>query len=261
MIGLGPSERSELRHLLGRLSARPAHAAQPTTADAIEVRRVVELLNQDGRHHRAHPSAGGVRRSGTSRRLHILLLNQSDRRVAKLRVRRWPAVAAILGAILLTVTSGTISRDYARLRHQRATIAALDEKVVSNEALLDHYGARVREISDEIESWRLARIVEPLRRDSGPDRPEIGLAEEITRLLGVVEKEGDRLRSLEHFVDENGHVLASLPSSWPVRGPLNSDFGPRRSPFARSQRVSSPRDPAARPTSQSPHDADPILAR
>ena len=169
-------------------------------------------------------------------------------------------MAATLGAILLTVTSGTISRDYARLRHQRATLAALDEKVASNEALLDHFGARVREIRDEIEGWRLARIVEPLR-DSSSAGPEIGLAEEIARLRGVVVEEGDRLRSLEHFMDENGHLLASLPSSWPVRGPLNSDFGPRRPPFARSPRVSSPRDPAARLTSQSPHDADSIPVR
>jgi hypothetical protein len=261
VIGLAPSERSELRRLVGRLSARPADAAQRTTADGREVRRVVELLGRAGRYQRAHTISGGARRSGTLRRINILLINRNDRRVVKLRVWRWPAVVAILGTILLTVTSGTISRDYARLRHQRATLAALDEKVVSNEALLDHYGARVREISDEIESWRLARSVEPLRRDSGPARPEIGLAEEITRLLGVVEEEGDRLRSLEQFVGENGRMLASLPSSWPVRGPLNSDFGPRRSPFARSQRVSSPRDPATRHTSQSPHDADPIPAR
>lgn len=261
MIGLGSSERSELRHLIGRLSARTADAAQRTTADAREVRRVVELLDRAPRHQPVQTISGGARRNGTSRRLNIVLINQNDRRVVKLRVRRWPAVAAILGVILLTVTSGTISRDYARLRHQRATLAALDEKVVANEALLDHYGARVREISDEIERWRLARTVEPLRRDSGSARQEIGLAEEITRLLGVVEEEGNRLRSLEHFVDKNGHVLASLPSTWPVRGPLNSDFGPRRSPFARLQPVSSRRDPATRPTSQSPHDADPIPAR
>ena len=253
-------ERSELRRLVGRLSARPANAAPRSTADAQEVRRVVELLGRAGRHQRAHAISGGVRRSGTLRRLNLLLINQNDHRVMKLRLRRWPAVAAILGAILLMVTSGTISRDYARLRHQRATLAALDEKVASNEALLDHFGARVREIRDEIEGWRLARIVEPLR-DSSSAGPEIGLAEEIARLRGVVVEEGDRLRSLEHFMDENGHLLASLPSSWPVRGPVNSDFGPRRPPFARSQRVSSPRDPAARPTSQSPHDADPIPVR
>ena len=254
-------ERPELRRLVGRLSARPANAAPRSTADAREVRRVVELLGRAGRHQRAHTISGGVRRSGTLRRLNLLLINQNDRRVMKLRLRRWPVVVTILGAILLMVTSGTISRDYARLRHQRATLAVLDEKVASNEALLDHFGARVREIRDEIEGWRLARIVEPLRRDSGSAGPEIGLAEEITRLRGVVVEEGDRLRSLEHFMDENGHLLASLPSSWPVRGPLNSDFGPRRPPLARSQRVSSPRDPAARPTSQSPHDADPIPVR
>ena len=254
-------ERSELRRLVGRLSARPANAAPRSTADAREVRRVVELLGRAGGHQRAHAISGGARRSGTLRRLNLLLINQNDRRVMKLRLRRWPAVAVILGAILLMVTSGTISRDYAWLRHQRATLAALDEKVASNEALLDHFGARVREIRDEIESWRLARIVEPLRPDSDSAGPEIGLAEEITRLLGVVEEGGDRLRALEHFMDENGHLLASLPSSWPVRGPLNSDFGSRRPPFARSPRVSSPRDPAARLTSQSPHDADSIPVR
>jgi hypothetical protein len=238
VIGLWSCEHSALRRLVGRSSARPAEVSQPTAADAKEVRRV-----------------------GMPRRLHLLLINQNDRRMMKVRVPWWPAVAATLGAILLTVTSGTISRDYARLRDQRATLSTLNEKLASNEALLDHFGARVREISDEMETWRHARIVEPLRRDAGPARPEIGLAEDITRLLGVVAEEGDRLRSLERFMGENGHVLASLPSSWPVRGPLNSDFGPRRSPFTPSQRVASPRDVATRPTSQSPLDADPIPGR
>jgi hypothetical protein len=258
VIGLPSGERSELRRLVARLSARPADAVQRTTADAGEVRRIVELLDRAGRHQHAHAISGGTRRSGRLR-LNLLLIDQNDRRVVKLRVRRWPAAAVILGAILLTVTSGTISRDYARLRQQRATVSSLDEKLASNEALLDHFGARVREINNEIESWRPTRVVEPLRRDSGPARPEMRLAEEITRLLGVVEEEGDRLRSLERFVDENSHVLASLPSSWPVRGPLNSDFGPRRSPFA--PRVPSRRDPATRPTSQGPLDADPTPAR
>ena len=185
-----------------------------------------------------------------------MVIDQNDRRMAKVRVPWWSAVAVTLGVILLTVTSGTISRDYARLGHQRATLSALNEKLASNEALLDHFGDRVREISDEIETWRRARIVEPLRSDPGPARPGIGLTDDITRLLGVVAEEGDRLRSLEHFMGENGRVLASLPSSWPVRGPLNSDFGPRRSPFRPSQRVSSPRDVAARATSQGPSDAD-----
>lgn len=278
MIGLSSGERSELHDLVGRLSARSAYAAQRTTTDVNEARRVAELLDRAGRHEPAHPISRGARRSSTLRRLNLLLVNPNDRRVVKLRVRWWPAAAAILGPILLMVTIATVYGDYARLRHQRATFAALAEKLASNEALLDHFGARVGEISAEIESWRLARIVEPRRRDFGPTRWEIGLAvvgspdpmaaeratvfnEEIARLLTIVEEEGDRLRSLEYFVGENGHVLASLPSRWPVRGPLNSDFGLRQSPFARSRRLPSPREAATRPMSQDPHDTAPISAR
>src|SRR3981189_3900089 len=116
------SERSELRRLVARLSARPANAAPRSTADAREIRRVVELLGRAGRQQRAHTISGGVRRNGTLRRLNLLLINQNDRRVMRLRLRRWPVVVAILGAILLTVTRGTISRDYAGLPHQRAAL-------------------------------------------------------------------------------------------------------------------------------------------
>ncbi len=112
MIGWWSGERSELRRVVGRSSARPAEVSQRTAADAKEVRRVVELLDPAGGHQRAHAI-------GMPRRLHLLLINQNDRRMMKVRVPWWPAVAATLGAILLTVTSGTISRDYARLRHQR----------------------------------------------------------------------------------------------------------------------------------------------
>ena len=277
MIGLSPGEHSELRRLVGRLAAGPTHPAPRATADDGEARRVVELLGRYRRHERAHASGKGTRGRGKPRRLNLLLINRNDRRVVGLRVRWRPAAAAILGAVVLTVTIGTVSRDYARLRHQRSVFAALQGQVASNEALLDDFGARVREMRDEIESWRLARIFEPLRPDSAPSRPEDDVAEiesrspfgaeradavdeETARLLTVVEQAGDRLRSLEHFVGENGSRLASLPSSWPVRGPLTSDFGPRRSPFTLSSPVSRARRVATRPTSLSPPGTDPLPA-
>jgi hypothetical protein len=277
VIGLSPGEHSELRRLVGRLAAGPTHPAPRATADDGEARRVVELLGRSRRHERAHASGRGARGRGKPRRLNLLLINRNDRRVVGLRVRWRPAAAAILGAVVLTVMIGTVSRDYARLRHQRSVFAALQGQVASNEALLDDFGARVREIRDEVESWRLARIFEPLRPDSAPSRPEDDVAEiesrspfgaeradavdeETARLLTVVEQAGDRLRSLEHFVGENGSRLASLPSSWPVRGPLTSDFGPRRSPFTLSSPVSPARRVATRPTSLSPPGTDPLPA-
>ncbi len=75
MIGLSSGERSELRHLIGRLSARPAYAAQRTAADVSEVRRVAELLDRAGRHERAPAISGEAGRRGTLRRLNLLLIN------------------------------------------------------------------------------------------------------------------------------------------------------------------------------------------
>ena len=56
--------------------------------------------------------------------------------------------------------------------------------------------------------------------------------EELSRLTSAVKEEGENLRSLERFLSRAGKVLASLPSRWPLRGQVNSDFGKRRSPWA-----------------------------
>jgi len=58
-----------------------------------------------------------------------------------------------------------------------------------------------------------------------------------TGCSGVVKEEGESIRTLERSSDRASRVLASLPSRWPVRGPVNSDFGQRRSPWAPNYRV------------------------
>jgi len=187
-------------------------------------------------------------------------------------------MAAILGAILLTATIGTVLGDYARLRHQQAGLMELGGKLASNEALLAHVRTRAREISDEIESWRSARLAEPRWRDfkraGGEIRlmeigapfsmaapPTTTITEDMTRLLTIVKEQGERLHSLESFVGENRDVVASLPSSWPVRGSLNSDFGPRQSPFGRPRRARASPEAATHPMSPGPYDTPSIPTR
>ena len=43
---------------------------------------------------------------------------------------------------------------------------------------------------------------------------------------------GENLRSLERFLVRATRVLAALPSRWPLRGPVNSGFGGRVSPWS-----------------------------
>jgi murein DD-endopeptidase MepM/ murein hydrolase activator NlpD len=51
-------------------------------------------------------------------------------------------------------------------------------------------------------------------------------------LVASVEEQSDDLRALGPLMERAGKVLASLPMRWPVRGKVNSDFGPRRSPWS-----------------------------
>jgi murein DD-endopeptidase MepM/ murein hydrolase activator NlpD len=56
--------------------------------------------------------------------------------------------------------------------------------------------------------------------------------EELARLSRTVDDEGQNLRSLESFLARASKAIAALPSRWPLQGPVNSDFGNRRSPWA-----------------------------
>ncbi len=57
------------------------------------------------------------------------------------------------------------------------------------------------------------------------------MSEELSRLTIAVREQGENLRSLEEFLGRAGKLLAALPSRWPLRGPINSEFGFRVSPW------------------------------
>ena len=104
----------------------------------------------------------------------------------------------------------------------------------------------------EIAGWHElhARIWEPFGPDAAPRRPQTGIggahavapeepaeraaaSDELSRLGEAVLEEGESLRALERMISRAGKALTSLPSRWPVRGPVNSEFGVRASPWTR----------------------------
>ena len=105
----------------------------------------------------------------------------------------------------------------------------------------------------EVDGWRAlqARIWQPFGPDVGPPVAESGvggtairhiepdpksssLQEDMERLGSAVLETGQHLRALEQLMIRAGRVLASLPSRWPVRGPVNSEFGARSSPWSQA---------------------------
>jgi murein DD-endopeptidase MepM/ murein hydrolase activator NlpD len=166
---------------------------------------------------------------------------------------------ALVGVLVNVVLLGTILAtalpfldDYLALRRQRETLAEASPRLAEQQALIDLYQERVRELRAEINSWRElhARIWEPFGPDLTPrklmagigggtapgpldiPRDPVTVTEDLAGLVASVRAEGENLRALERFLGRASKLLASLPSRWPVRGPVNSDFGARTSPWA-----------------------------
>jgi murein DD-endopeptidase MepM/ murein hydrolase activator NlpD len=165
-------------------------------------------------------------------------------------------VVALSVLLAAPIALAVIYGDYLQLRRERASLAQLTARVTEQQTLIESSQARMRELRAEIDSWRdlQARIWEPFgpedgkakrgsamggptgpaRTGEGPDQGAIG--DELERLTSLVKDEGENLRSLERFLVRATRVLAALPSRWPLRGPVNSGFGSRVSPWsARSE--------------------------
>jgi murein DD-endopeptidase MepM/ murein hydrolase activator NlpD len=188
----------------------------------------------------------------TPKEFNLLVVPGDGRRVVRLALSRWVIVVVIGVLLAAPMALVAIYSDYLQLRRERASLAQLTARVTDQQALIESSQARMRELRAEIDSWRdlQARIWEPfgpedgkakrgsgmggptgpMRTGEGPDRAAIG--DELDRLTSIVKDEGENLRSLERFLVRATRVLAALPSRWPLRGPVNSGFGGRVSPWS-----------------------------
>jgi murein DD-endopeptidase MepM/ murein hydrolase activator NlpD len=182
-----------------------------------------------------------------------LIVERSDgSRIARLPAPRWLVSVAVGVAGLSLVALAAVYTDYRLLARHRAEFAALEARTTEQQRLLETLQGRLARIREDIDGWRElhARIWTPFGPDGGPALrtggvggptatlpeppavPAASLLEEVERLASVVAEEGESLRALERFIGKAGRVISSLPSRWPVRGPVNSDFGRRVSPWA-----------------------------
>jgi murein DD-endopeptidase MepM/ murein hydrolase activator NlpD len=187
------------------------------------------------------------------RRFNFLVVHDDGRRIARVTLPRWLILSVLGLSVVLPVSVAVIYyTDYLHLRSQRATLNDLAARVAAQQGVIDASQSKMRAIRAEIDGWRElhARIWEPFRPEDGsarrgtgigggtgparvaetPDRAAIG--DELDRLTDIVKGEGDNLRALERFLGRATRVLAALPSRWPVRGQVNSDYGSRVSPWS-----------------------------
>lgn len=149
---------------------------------------------------------------------------------------------------LLVGVTGTVAVDRVLGIDERSRMADLLRRVAEQERVIEAARGELAAIKREVSSWQEIRAaiwaplgpsrpgVRPTRGVGGgvapmeAGRPAAGLASDVRELASVVTAEGEGLRTLRHMMTRLGKVLGSLPTRWPVRGPVNSPFGPRRAP-------------------------------
>ena len=181
------------------------------------------------------------------RRRHFSLLIVRGDGIRVLRFNFGRAVAigliVVLGALVLGL--GALVGDYVQLRELTREAVSFSKRLTEQQQFIDSVGKRIVELRTEVAGWRElhARLWEPFGPDASPKRGKTGIggaasapdragpsaADELNRLAESVIEEGRNLRALEQMVSRAAKAIASLPSRWPVRGAVNSEFGTRTS--------------------------------
>ena len=183
-------------------------------------------------------------------RFNLLIVHGDGTRVLRLNLPRPVLYGTLIVLALAVSTLGAIFGDYVSLKRQFGQVAQLQRQTAEQQALIESFHSRIAEVRGEVSSWRNlhAKIWEPFGPEAGPapkgtgigggapvraafpgDR--VALSQELDLLSATVNEEGQSLRALERFIAKAGRVLAALPSRWPVRGAVNSEFGRRLSPW------------------------------
>jgi murein DD-endopeptidase MepM/ murein hydrolase activator NlpD len=192
------------------------------------------------------------KRGRSTRRSHfsVLIVRGDGERVVRLNVPRPAALAAGVGLALAVSVTGVLLGDWVKLRELTREAVTFQKQIQEQHATINAFQRRIGEIRQEMAGWRElhARIWEPFGpaltpngRDRGigggtptPDATQparLSPADELNRLGESVKEQTDSLRALERFMSRAGRALATLPSRWPVRGAVNSEYGNRQSPW------------------------------
>jgi murein DD-endopeptidase MepM/ murein hydrolase activator NlpD len=178
-------------------------------------------------------------------RLHFLILRGDGEAVLRLSLPR-PAARALAATAALAVLA--LLGDGLALRVQRNWMASMPGLGPESVEALRR---RIGEIQGEVDTWRglHARIWAslgpehrgaPAQEGVGGSHGETaaaaaagpsGLSIDLDRMVASVADETETLRALGAVMARAGQILAALPSRWPVRGAVNSEFGRRVSPW------------------------------
>jgi murein DD-endopeptidase MepM/ murein hydrolase activator NlpD len=182
----------------------------------------------------------------------LLIVRGDGARV--LRVNFPQRLPAVLMAVLTIAACamGVLFGDWWKVREKMQASAHLFQQIEDQQNVIDSFNRRVAELRREVGTWRElhARIWEPFGPELAPRSREngigggratppdelarAGVGSELDALTEQVTEEGHSLRALDRLIAKARRALVAIPSRWPVRGAVNSEFGNRLSPWTKA---------------------------
>ncbi len=177
----------------------------------------------------------------------LLVVRGDGTRVVRFNFTRPTARGAFVGLAVTLAVVGALVGDWANLRELTREARTFARQIAEQRETIDSFNRRVAELRQEMTGWRElhARIWEPFGPELTPGARDKGIGgavkvadqvsakDELARLTETVTEQGENLRALDRLMARAGKALAALPSRWPVRGGVNSEFGNRLSPWTR----------------------------
>jgi murein DD-endopeptidase MepM/ murein hydrolase activator NlpD len=181
----------------------------------------------------------------------LVLVHGGGTRMLHVRCPRWLVRSLFLALVSFVALLAGTWWDYFALKRAQLQAASVERRVAEQRVTLDSVEQRVADLNREVGGWQAAHLrvwstfgpspssamksggmggamaVLPLVFASEPP----ALPQALALLSSSVSESGQSLRALERYVERTRPMLLALPVRWPVRGPLNSRFGMRRSPW------------------------------
>lgn len=234
----------------GMIGDAPAIVAPQSVAEATVDAFFGRQLQQASRATRGWLGHAGGRPRGVNRRrqFSFLLVRGDGVRMLRFNFAKPVALGSCATLLVMASVSGAIMGDWVKLRRLTREAVAMKQQLENNRVAFMALNRRLADIRHEMASWRdlHARIQQPFGPDLIPGNQDRGIggattkdprpamsspSEELTRLAQIVTEEGDNLRTLDRIMSRAGKAVAALPSRWPIRGSVNSNFGMRQNPW------------------------------
>jgi murein DD-endopeptidase MepM/ murein hydrolase activator NlpD len=213
--------------------------------------------------HPSRPEPGRARgRVKDKSQFSLLIVRGDGVRVVRFNFSRPVAMGAFVGLTVAVSVFGALATDWVQLRELTREARTFARQIAEQRETIASFNRRAVELRKEIGGWRdlHARIWEPFGpeltpggRDKGIGGGAVNLSgplspkDEFDQLTADVMEQGENLRALDRLMARAGKALAALPSRWPVRGAVNSEFGNRLSPWTRVTEFHSGLDINAQP--------------